>query len=147
MSDSFYLSITSEAARPATNDGSASSGGNFVMDLHEELHLPGRWEVALVEASYYNQAFPNIPSDQSIIQITNKLEIFEYNYVLSYEDSKTASISFLLDGTVVTTIGLEVKAYNLLMLKYAMCNLVFPWRGLLTVMTVEILDDNITMNI
>ena len=46
---SFYYIITSDGCKGTRE---SNHGGDFTIDLYDELYFPGEWEVALVEISY-----------------------------------------------------------------------------------------------
>ena len=77
----FFLSISSDAGR-----SEVQNGGHFIVDLHNEIRMPrGEWEMALMEMSYYNQAFPNIPNTSGYVTVSCPITPFtNFNYVVTY---------------------------------------------------------------
>ena len=64
----FYQTVTSDGSKGTRE---SSHGGDFTIDLYDELYFPGEWEVALVEMSYVGQIFPNIPQEYAEVVISN----------------------------------------------------------------------------
>ena len=64
----FYQSVSSDAS---TDVHPNNHGGDFTIELYDELYLPNQWEMALVEISYYAQHFPNLLSEYGEVSIYN----------------------------------------------------------------------------
>ena len=94
MSD-FFLSVSSDAAR-----GDTRNGGHFIVDLHNEIRMPrGQWEMALMEMSYYNQSFPNIPNSTGHVTVLSPITPYtEFNYVISYPIIQNFFFRFEIGG-------------------------------------------------
>src|SRR5438093_4361533 len=81
---SFYLTLNSDGSLDTHPN---NNGGNFVIELYEEVYLPGIWEVALVEMSYFGQNFPNLPSDYNTIEVSSVAQdAHQTDFVLHYHE-------------------------------------------------------------
>ena len=79
---SFYHSITSDGSR---DTHPSNHGGNFTIELYDELHFPKQWEVGLVEMTYTGQIFPNIPHQFGEVSISSHRKgAYQTDFVLNY---------------------------------------------------------------
>jgi len=91
----FYQSVSSDAS---TDVHPNNHGGDFTIELYDELYLPNQWEMALVEISYYGQHFPNVLSEYGGVSICyNGKDRYATNFVLQYDESKYMRV-FIKDG-------------------------------------------------
>ena len=83
---SFHLMLSSEAAKDTYPQ---NHGGDFKVLLNHILDCKTEpWEAALVEMSLTGQAFPNIPSDNTIITVlASGRPDFENDYIVSYGET------------------------------------------------------------
>ncbi|MES2874023.1 MAG: hypothetical protein V4708_09895 [Bacteroidota bacterium] len=87
-----------------TSDGSLDRfpnnyGGDFRIELYDEMDFSGNWEVALSEMTYYGQDFVNVPKAAGHIMVKHRFEQSLVNEtVLTWNDSPDAYIT-LLDAT------------------------------------------------
>ena len=90
--DSFYLSLNSDGSK---NIYPHNNGGDFTIDLHRTLDLHGRWEVALVEMSYFGQAFGNLLEPYNTVQLySNRKKAYPTTFVLDYSQADEISMTF-----------------------------------------------------
>src|SRR5277367_1447375 len=64
---SFNHAISSDASKDTHPN---NHGGDFTVELHNTVDLPGAWEVALVEMSYDGQYFSNIPTEYGRVPVS-----------------------------------------------------------------------------
>src|SRR6266849_8673668 len=98
---SFYLTLNSDGSQ---DTHPTNSGGNFVIELYEELHMQGLWEVALVEMSYFGQHFPNLTSDYNKLEVSSKVQdAYQKDFVIHYHELDdiyvTADCSYIMRRT------------------------------------------------
>jgi len=104
----FNLLLTSNGC---TNTYPNNYGGDFKIDMYEELHLQGNWEVALSEMTYYGQDFVNIPNSARSMSMTHILvKEKPRNYVIKWKDSKDFQIRIF--KTIIGK-GYDDHVYNI----------------------------------
>ena len=82
---SFYLTVNSDGSLDTHPN---NYGGNFKMELYEEMYLPGMWEMAVVEMSYFGQHFPNLPSHYNTIEVSNIVQdAYQTEFVIRYHEA------------------------------------------------------------
>jgi hypothetical protein len=90
--NSFYLSLNSDGSK---NVYPHNHGGDFTIDLHRTLDLHGRWEVALVEMSYFGQSFGNLLEPYNIVQLySNRKKAYPTTFMLDFYQSNEISMTF-----------------------------------------------------
>src|SRR5271156_1892074 len=90
--NSFYLSLNSDGSK---NVYPHNHGVNFTIDLHRTLDLHGRWELALVEMSYFGQSFGNLVDPYNIIQLySNRKKAYPTTFVLDFYKANKVSMTF-----------------------------------------------------
>src|SRR5277367_1009879 len=141
---SFYHAISSDASKTHPNN----HGGDFTVELHNTLDLPGTWEVALVEMSYYGQYFSNILTEYGRVNVSvPKRKAQPTRLILNYGKVKDMYLQVWitqwkpLEGndvhgrlrfdsawTLVDTLTFENKHYTWQMFKEAIANLKITWQ-------------------
>ena len=90
---SFYLTLSSDGTKEMFRN---NHGGDFRVQLDHILDMRSQaWEIALVEMIYTGQAFPNIPTQDSVVVLkaTDKPQ-FENDYILTFDQTINFWISF-----------------------------------------------------
>src|SRR6266566_1723143 len=84
MSSSFYEYIDSDTSKDTHPN---NHGGNFLVQLQENMYLPGQWEVALVEMSYRGQNFPNISQNNlKVVLYHNGKRSYLIKFIATYDE-------------------------------------------------------------
>ena len=78
---SFYHVLDSES-NSSTREN--NHGGDFTVDLHDELLLAGNWEVALAEMTYYGQHFPNLLHEHGEVSISRDEKRYSTDFVVEF---------------------------------------------------------------
>ena len=97
---SFYLTLSSDGTKEMFRN---NHGGDFRVQLDHILDMRSQaWEVALVEMIYTGQAFPNIPTQDSVVVLnaTDKSQ-FENDYILTLIKQLTFGFHSLLSVTTL----------------------------------------------
>ena len=98
MSGGFYFTLNSEGSK---NIHANNHGGDFTVQLHNTLDLPGAWEVALIEMSYIGQFFGNILYDYGNITVSSdKDKAYPIKFVVDYDVAKEMYISIDMWGHI-----------------------------------------------
>src|SRR5277367_4009048 len=78
---SFYHVLDSESNSSSREN---NHGGDFTVDLHDELLLAGNWEVALAEMTYYGQHFPNLLHEHGEVSISRDEKRYSTDFVVEF---------------------------------------------------------------
>src|SRR6266853_5002685 len=82
--NSFYHTVNSDGSRHIHPH---NHGGDFTVELYDTMDLHGAWEMALIEMSYFEQRFANVPEEYGKIQLTSSAKaLYNTQFIVHYHE-------------------------------------------------------------
>src|SRR5271154_4941495 len=106
---SFYLTVSSDASKDTFPN---NHGGDFKVQLDHGLDMRSQpWEVALVEMAHVGQAFPNLSTQNSVVNIrASGTPPFENDYIITWDQALELSVE-VKRGPVQYLMGVPKSQY------------------------------------